>query len=413
MHLVEREADPRRECPQARPLPEGADIPQAVAALAARLRSPPRGDRPRIQSRSCGRRAGTRGSSSRDGPLPRRLAKGPSPRHAPRPSEPSSLPRAPRSTREHPTAWVLTSGSSPCSISASGCGRSVAPLAPGASSLSAARARGTRKERPGPGGAARGCCETMMRQARLIREANPACGVTVLVREVNACALREELYTEARRAGVLFVRFDPAAPPRLEGPMRAPQRLTVVDTALGEPMAAPGPGGSGCRYPAAGGLRASGFPPGHPAGADGFLREWESKTRSPSPPAGGLPLRPGQRTEADARGDCAARWPPHGCPGPASGRRSRRRRWPERVEAPCAACLSCVRRAPTGYRASGMRCPGGPHGDPSHRSTSLPGLRRLRLGVPPPGHPLEGRTSDYLPPADFWGAGRPPYEGDS
>jgi len=118
----------------------------------------------------------------------------------------------------------------------------------------------------------------MMRQARAIRESNPACRVTVLVREVNTYALREELYTEARRLGVLFVRFDPARPPRLGGPGAG---LTVFDTSLGDSIvlepdlvvlaAAILP-----RADRADTARALDIP----LAADGFAKEWESKTRS-------------------------------------------------------------------------------------------------------------------------------------
>jgi heterodisulfide reductase subunit A len=126
----------------------------------------------------------------------------------------------------------------------------------------------------------RGCCETMMRQARAIKEANPSCQVTVLVREVNTYAFREQEYTAARRAGVLFVRYSPAAPPRLEIGAKGLE-LTVVDANLGEPLAF---------RPDLLALAAAVMPRADaartaarldvPLDADGFVREWEAKTRS-------------------------------------------------------------------------------------------------------------------------------------
>ncbi len=126
----------------------------------------------------------------------------------------------------------------------------------------------------------RSCCETMIAQARAIKEANPGRHVAVLMREVNTYAFREEQYTAARRAGVLFVRFDPTDRPRL-APDGARVRLRVRDTALGEDLelapelvvlaSAILP-----RSDASAVTRRLGLP----LAADGFLREWEAKTQA-------------------------------------------------------------------------------------------------------------------------------------
>jgi heterodisulfide reductase subunit A len=126
----------------------------------------------------------------------------------------------------------------------------------------------------------RGCCETMMRQARAVKEANPACQVVVLVREVNTYGFREEAYTAARGAGVLFVRFRPAERPRLEDGAAGPE-LTVVDTSLQETLsfrpdltvlaAAVLPRADSARTAALLDI---------PLDGDGFAREWEAKTHS-------------------------------------------------------------------------------------------------------------------------------------
>jgi len=137
-------------------------------------------------------------------------------------------------------------------------------------------------DQPGSGQSwrcSRGCCETMIRQARALKEANPAAQVAVLVREVNTYGFREEEYTAARRAGVLFTRYQPAQPPRLserDGGLE----LTVVDSSLQETLvfrpdlvvlaAAIVPRVDSGRTAARLDM---------PLAADGFAREWEAKTR--------------------------------------------------------------------------------------------------------------------------------------
>jgi heterodisulfide reductase subunit A2 len=125
----------------------------------------------------------------------------------------------------------------------------------------------------------RTCCETMVKQARYFREQNPACRVTVLVREVNTYSVKEEDYTAARKAGVLFVRYTPDDLPVYsengEGPC-----LLVHDKHLGETLefhpdmvvlAA-------AILPREDALRLSGSLE-VPLDEDGFFKEWESKTR--------------------------------------------------------------------------------------------------------------------------------------
>jgi heterodisulfide reductase subunit A-like polyferredoxin len=119
----------------------------------------------------------------------------------------------------------------------------------------------------------------MVRQARALKEANPAVMVAVLVREVNTYGFREEDYTAARNAGVLFVRFDPAGRPTLEQDGKD-MRLRVLDQVAQEALEfrpdlvvlsaaiLPRPD-----------ARDTGSRLGVPVGAEGFVREWEAKTQ--------------------------------------------------------------------------------------------------------------------------------------
>jgi heterodisulfide reductase subunit A len=192
----------------------------------------------------------------------------------------------------------------------------------------------------------RGCCETMMRQARAIKEANPGCRVAVLVREVNTYALREELYTEARRLGVLFVRVDLARPPRLVGRGAG---LEVFDTSLGDTLAL---------EPEMVVLAAAVMPRADavqaaraldiPLAVDGFAKEWEPKTRpfatiEPGVFLCGLAHGPKPMREVVSQALAAGRQ--------AAELLSRESIAPEgtvaTVEAArCAACLTCVRVCP-------------------------------------------------------------------
>jgi heterodisulfide reductase subunit A-like polyferredoxin len=52
------------------------------------------------------------------------------------------------------------------------------------------------------------CCTTALKNALRLKELNPDARVTILYRDIRAYGFRERLYTEARRKGVLFSRYD-------------------------------------------------------------------------------------------------------------------------------------------------------------------------------------------------------------
>ena len=59
------------------------------------------------------------------------------------------------------------------------------------------------------------CCTNTMKNAIRIKLFNPNCKVTVLYRNIVTYGFREEYYTEARRKGVVFVRYTDQQPPEL------------------------------------------------------------------------------------------------------------------------------------------------------------------------------------------------------
>ena len=61
---------------------------------------------------------------------------------------------------------------------------------------------------PAEGYCSRVCCTTALKNALVLKHLNPATQVTVLYRDVRTFGFKERLYSQARRQGVLFVRYD-------------------------------------------------------------------------------------------------------------------------------------------------------------------------------------------------------------
>ena len=79
---------------------------------------------------------------------------------------------------------------------------------------------------------ARICCTTALKNALALKRLEPEAQVTILYRDIRTYGFKERLYTEARRAGVVFVRYEPEARPQVtEADGRLQIRLR--DPALG------------------------------------------------------------------------------------------------------------------------------------------------------------------------------------
>jgi len=61
---------------------------------------------------------------------------------------------------------------------------------------------------PGERFCSRLCCSTALKNAIKLKELNPQAQVTILYRDIRTYGFKERLYTEARRAGVIFIRYD-------------------------------------------------------------------------------------------------------------------------------------------------------------------------------------------------------------
>ena len=87
------------------------------------------------------------------------------------------------------------------------------------------------------------CCTSTIKNALRIKVANPDCRVTVLYKDIITYGFREQYYTEARRRGVLFVRYDEENEPVVESLDGDPStssgqrlRVTVQEPILRRPM---------------------------------------------------------------------------------------------------------------------------------------------------------------------------------
>ncbi len=52
------------------------------------------------------------------------------------------------------------------------------------------------------------CCTTALKNAMKLKEMNPNARITILYRDIRTYGFKERLYTEARRAGILFIHYD-------------------------------------------------------------------------------------------------------------------------------------------------------------------------------------------------------------
>jgi len=83
------------------------------------------------------------------------------------------------------------------------------------------------------------CCMTAVRNAQWIAEASPGTQVYVLYRDMLTLGtVYEDLYREARGKGVIFIQYDPEAPPVVEQTPEG-KRVVVFDKLLGQEVAIP------------------------------------------------------------------------------------------------------------------------------------------------------------------------------
>jgi len=75
------------------------------------------------------------------------------------------------------------------------------------------------------------CCQSAVKNALAIKQENPECQVFILYRDIRTYGLLEDYYTEARKQGVIFIRFDKDNPPSA-APGKDGIHVTVMDHVL-------------------------------------------------------------------------------------------------------------------------------------------------------------------------------------
>jgi heterodisulfide reductase subunit A-like polyferredoxin len=76
------------------------------------------------------------------------------------------------------------------------------------------------------------CCQSAVKNALLIKKDHPDTNVYILYRDIRTYGLMEDYYTEARKQGVIFIRFDQNAPPTVRASADG-VFVTVKDHVLG------------------------------------------------------------------------------------------------------------------------------------------------------------------------------------
>jgi heterodisulfide reductase subunit A-like polyferredoxin len=77
------------------------------------------------------------------------------------------------------------------------------------------------------------CCTTALKNALALKAANPAARITILYQDIRTYGQNEKLYTEARRQGVIFMRYERSHPPAVDvRGAEDPLQVQVWDQAL-------------------------------------------------------------------------------------------------------------------------------------------------------------------------------------
>ncbi len=80
------------------------------------------------------------------------------------------------------------------------------------------------------------CCTTALKNAMTLKRLKPTARVTVLYKDIRTYGFRERLYTEARQAGVLFVRYDDQNRPEVRS-QNGSLEIRIRDPNLGRQLA--------------------------------------------------------------------------------------------------------------------------------------------------------------------------------
>jgi len=79
------------------------------------------------------------------------------------------------------------------------------------------------------------CCQSAIKNALHIKELNPQADIYILYRDIRMYGLLEDYYTEARKLGILFFRYTPEDPPKVESSDHG-VKVTFKDHILGQSL---------------------------------------------------------------------------------------------------------------------------------------------------------------------------------
>ncbi|BBO72337.1 4Fe-4S ferredoxin [Desulfosarcina alkanivorans] len=80
------------------------------------------------------------------------------------------------------------------------------------------------------------CCTHSLKSALAVKKINPGKKVSILYRDIRAYGFREDLYKQAREAGILFIRYEPEHPPTVSADDENGLVLDVTDHVLRMPV---------------------------------------------------------------------------------------------------------------------------------------------------------------------------------
>jgi heterodisulfide reductase subunit A-like polyferredoxin len=77
------------------------------------------------------------------------------------------------------------------------------------------------------------CCTTGLKNALALKQLKPDAQITILFRDIRTYGFKEDIYTQARQAGIRFVRYEDGQLPNVSSD---PLRVNVLDLELGLPL---------------------------------------------------------------------------------------------------------------------------------------------------------------------------------
>ena len=79
------------------------------------------------------------------------------------------------------------------------------------------------------------CCTVAIKNALKIKEVNPKVNVYILYKDIRTYGFKEELYTRARKGGILFIRYTDEKPPQVR-PANGKLEIDIFDPILSEEL---------------------------------------------------------------------------------------------------------------------------------------------------------------------------------